>query len=86
VATSTPWYSSPTAFAARQRLARALELRVRQPPVDGQRHGDLEHPQRLDRGAALVVEVVVEVARQAPAVWTMSSSSAVPMMGTRIDP
>ena len=49
VATSTPSYSSPTAFARAQRRARALELRVGQARVERQRHRDLEDPDRLDR-------------------------------------
>src|SRR4051812_6832356 len=39
----------PDRLHAPQRRAGALELRVRQPRVDGQRHRHLEDPQRLDR-------------------------------------
>ena len=55
VATSTPWYSSPTALARAERLARALEVVVADARVERQRHRHLEHPQRLDHRAALAL-------------------------------
>src|SRR3954463_9113729 len=63
VATSTPSYSSPTALARasawRGRLAAPLELLVGPAAVQRERHRDLEDPQRLDPGAALLVLVLV---------------------------
>ncbi len=64
VATSTPSYSSPTAFARASAGARGLELGVGDRRVERQRHRHLEHPQRLDHRAALA-EVLVLVGGEA---------------------
>ena len=85
VATSTPSYSSPTAFARAQRRLRALELRLGQARVDRQRHRHLEDPDRLDRRAVLAGSSRSSPASR-PAVCTMSSSSGLPKIGTRIEP
>src|SRR4051812_47544266 len=45
----------PHRLGAPQRLARALEVLVRDPRVERQRHRDLEHPHRLDDRAALAL-------------------------------
>ena len=56
----------PHRLRAPQRRAGLVELRVGQPGVDGQRHGDLEHPERLDRRALALGLVGVLVGGQAP--------------------
>ena len=53
----------PHRLGPRQRPARALELLVGDAGVERQRHRHLEHPQRLDHGAALA-EVLVLLGRE----------------------
>ena len=55
----------PHGLGPGERLARRLQLLVRDPRVERQRHRDLEHPQRLDHRAALAL-VLVLLAREPP--------------------
>ena len=55
VATSTPAYSSPTSLARASTRFALLHALFGHPGVDRQRHRDLEHVQRLEHGAALVL-------------------------------
>src|SRR5215213_6442799 len=64
VATSTPWYSSPTALA-RWSAARAPEVLLGDAGVERHRHRHLEDPDGLDHRAALAL-VAVLLRGQAP--------------------
>ena len=66
VATSTPWYSSPTALARRSAARARSSCASGSRGVDRQRHRDLEDPQGLDRRPLVRVEVLVLLAGQPP--------------------
>jgi len=86
VATSTPSYSSPTAFARRS------AARARSSWASGSRASIGSAIGTSKIHSASIVEPVwsrpgsVSSPARRPAVWIMSSSSGVPVSGTRIDP
>jgi hypothetical protein len=65
VATSTPWYSSPTAFARASALRARLSCASGSRPSMGSDMGTSNTHSASIVAPLLVVEVVVEVARQA---------------------
>ncbi len=82
-----PSYSSPTALARASAARARLSCASGSARVDRQRHRHLEDPQRLDRRARRPSsESSAPRPARRPAVWTMSSSSGVPKIGTRIEP
>ncbi len=85
VATSTPSYSSPTAFArasaARARLSSASGTLVSSGSVSGT---SKIHSASITAPPSPRSSSSSEASR--PAVWTMSSSSSEPRIGTRIEP
>ena len=85
VATSTPWYSSPTAFArlsaARARLSSSSGTRVSSGSAIG-----TSKTQTASITAPPSPSSSPSSAASRPAVCMMSSSSGVPSTGTRIEP